>query len=822
MIYTSDHRSGSVHSGGGSLTLDNISISSVAQSTCTELPTPITCSDSSPLSDSTSGSTLMARSNSPSIAKFAASSPMRRPHKKGHLCHVTVRVRPPSQDELNHKNIWIVDEQNSKISLSEDFAIETGRRRLDEFHFDSVFHGSDNQLMYNTAVKRAVSSAMDGIDATIFAYGQTSSGKTYSMMGYEEQPGIIPQAVDDVFRFIATESGDREYLLRVSYMEIYNETIKDLLSPEQTDLRIHEHRTKGIYVSPLKEEIVTTPKQLMKAIARGEANRSIGNTEYNNKSSRSHTIFTLTIESRKRSDSASSTSLPTSNDKLKKDDKCVTLSHLSLIDLAGSEKATSDTERRKEGSFINKSLLTLGNVIARITEETGGHVPYRDSKLTRILQSSLSGHSRISVIATLGPSAKNLEESLNTLKFASRVKRIVPKPEFTLILDDKALIQKYRREIEDLKSKLTETNEKLERERERERQSSSTNESGSYGLGELERQKYEEKLHESRLARTALKERIDHLTKLILTSSTISPKPLLDWNIAANDTDGKRSSVMLSAGLIPPADPVTRASMMFDFRAGRSSRVPISMAHAANPYNSPTGSGRPLNRQLNDRNFIEKHIQEIDRRDVRISLLEGLITSIKSSTKETGIRAKLSEFEKANNIIFPSDFCKLGAEVKSESKGSVGGMATVADVSRHLRQYQEFEIVIQEHEHQINMLQRKLDESNQLIKFSEADHFEMGKMIEEQYEFIETLKERNMALERQVKGIQDGTKRQSPRLSLDSLGLFLDLAKKQTAGMTSGQLRESGWDHRIAEVAAVLDAERMTGNGRKSPITSEL
>ncbi|EGF80113.1 hypothetical protein BATDEDRAFT_3237, partial [Batrachochytrium dendrobatidis JAM81] len=295
--------------------------------------------------------------------------------------------------------------------------------------------------MYNTAVKRAVSSAMDGIDATIFAYGQTSSGKTYSMMGYEEQPGIIPQAVDD-------ESGDREYLLRVSYMEIYNETIKDLLSPEQTDLRIHEHRTKGIYVSPLKEEIVTTPKQLMKAIARGEANRSIGNTEYNNKSSRSHTIFTLTIESRKRSDSASSTSLPTSNDKLKKDDKC------SLIDLAGSEKATSDTERRKEGSFINKSLLTLGNVIARITEETGGHVPYRDSKLTRILQSSLSGHSRISVIATLGPSAKNLEESLNTLKFASRVKRIVPKPEFTLILDDKALIQKYRREIEDLKSKL--------------------------------------------------------------------------------------------------------------------------------------------------------------------------------------------------------------------------------------------------------------------------------------------------------------------------------------------------------------------------------
>ncbi|KAH6566484.1 hypothetical protein BASA50_011383 [Batrachochytrium salamandrivorans] len=779
------------------------------------LYTPVQSPSSSASSSSLLGS--MVRSDSISSSISGTSSVSRKSSKRGHMCHVAVRIRPPSADELNQKGIWVVDEQNSRISLSEDYAIETGRRRLDEFHYDSVFQGSDNHYMYDTAVKRAIASAMDGIDATVFAYGQTSSGKTYSMMGYEEQPGIIPQAVDDVFTFISTQSGDKEYLLRVSYMEIYNETIRDLLNPEQTNLCIHEHRTKGVYVSPLKEEIVTSPKQLMKVIARGESNRSVGATNFNSHSSRSHTIFTLTIESRKRSDSASRVTSPVPGEKFrKKDDKCVTLSHLSLIDLAGSEKATDDLERRKEGAYINKSLLALGNVICRITEETSGHIPYRDSKLTRILQSSLSGHSRISVIATLSPAAKNLEESLNTLKFASRVKRIVPKPEYTLILDDKALIQKYRREIEDLKHKLSETNSELEHERER--LASSTSDS-SPGLNDTERQHYEEQLHESRLVRTALKERIDHLTKLILTSSTISAKPLLDWSIAANDMDGKRSSVMLSAGLIPPADPVARASMMFDPRAGRSSRVPMSMAHAATKASSAreaAGSPRLLNRQLTDRVFIQKHIEEIDRRDVRISMLEGCIASIKTSTKDMDTRSKVSAFEKTHSMLFPGEFCRFDAGAGIGAGNPVyGGMVATADAAVLTRQYQELEIVVQEYRHKIEMLENKLEESNALVRFGEADHNEVSKVVEEQYEFIETLKERNMTLERQLKQFQESTRKQ-PRLSRESLGSLLDLVKRETASMNKDQLRETGWEHRISEVAAALEHERAAGESSKA------
>ncbi|KAJ3059356.1 hypothetical protein HK102_010039, partial [Quaeritorhiza haematococci] len=286
---------------------------------------------------------------------------------------------------------------------------------------------------------------MEGINGTVFAYGQTASGKTYSMMGVEQQPGVIPQAIDDVFAFIR-ESADREYLLRVSYLEIYNESIKDLLAPEVTDLRIHEDRKRGIYVSPLKEEIVTSPKQVMKIIQKGESNRHFGSTDYNEHSSRSHTLFQMIIESRDRN--ASSISSPTSfKRKPTRLKGAVTISQLNLIDLAGSEKATSDLDRRKEGSYINKSLLTLGNVISKLTDDKGGHIPYRDSKLTRILQSSLSGNAKISVICTVSPSSNCMEETHNTLKFAARVKKVQIKADKNQVLDEKALIQRYRNEI---------------------------------------------------------------------------------------------------------------------------------------------------------------------------------------------------------------------------------------------------------------------------------------------------------------------------------------------------------------------------------------
>ncbi|KAI9357909.1 P-loop containing nucleoside triphosphate hydrolase protein, partial [Zopfochytrium polystomum] len=385
----------------------------------------------------------------------------------------------------------------------------------------------DNKDLYEKAAQNVVWAAMEGMNGTVFAYGQTASGKTYSMMGVDEQPGIIPQAIDDVFAYIREQTEDREYLLRVSYLEIYNETIRDLLAPEQKDLRIHEDRKRGVYVSPLKEEIVTTPKQVMKIIQKGEMNRHFGSTDYNEHSSRSHTIFQMVIESRDRNSGVISPP-PVKRPGVSSAGKLrgsVTISCLNLIDLAGSEKATSDADRRKEGAFINKSLLTLGNVISKLTEDKNSlHIPYRDSKLTRILQSSLSGNARVSLIATVSastsPAAFNVEETSNTLKFAERVKKVPVRAHQNQVLDEKALIQKYKMEIAELRNKLVESNEMLEKER-------------SLQDGNLERairQQYEEQLHESQLVRTALKERIDHLTKLILSSASVTPKAILDWN----------------------------------------------------------------------------------------------------------------------------------------------------------------------------------------------------------------------------------------------------------------------------------------------------
>ncbi|KAI9216304.1 P-loop containing nucleoside triphosphate hydrolase protein [Blastocladiella britannica] len=312
--------------------------------------------------------------------------------------------------------------------------------------------------LYSASVRELVYSAMEGYNGTVFAYGQTSSGKTFTMMGTPDAHGVIPQAVQDVFNYIKQSEGRREFLLRVSYLEIYNETIRDLLSPETRDLRIHEDKRRGVYVSPLKEEIVTTPAQVMRVISNGERNRSISTTDYNEHSSRSHTLFQMVIESRDPSTAGGSPppgAAPGSG-------KTVKISSLNLIDLAGSEKAASNVDRRKEGSYINRSLLTLGTVIGKLTEEKATHIPYRDSKLTRILQSSLSGNARVSVICTISPSSANLDESTNTLKFAARVKQVVTRAHTNHVLDDKALLQKYRKEISELRERLQNTNEQFE------------------------------------------------------------------------------------------------------------------------------------------------------------------------------------------------------------------------------------------------------------------------------------------------------------------------------------------------------------------------
>ncbi|KAI9142686.1 P-loop containing nucleoside triphosphate hydrolase protein [Paraphysoderma sedebokerense] len=247
---------------------------------------------------------------------------------------------------------------------------------------------------------------------TIFAYGQTSSGKTFTMNGSNREPGVIPLAISDIFNSISQDE-THEYLLRISYCEIYNEVIRDLVNPDNFNLKIHEDVTRGVFVGNLTELVITDIDDIFTAIENGEKNRHVGETNMNERSSRSHTI--LTMVSKRPSYSGA-----------------VRSSKLNLVDLAGSERVGltgAEGIRLKEGGHINKSLLTLGTVIARLSEGGDGrHIPYRDSKLTRILQPSLGGNARTAIICTITPASNHLDDTLSTLKFASRAKTVKNKP----------------------------------------------------------------------------------------------------------------------------------------------------------------------------------------------------------------------------------------------------------------------------------------------------------------------------------------------------------------------------------------------------------
>ncbi|ESW34346.1 hypothetical protein PHAVU_001G144600 [Phaseolus vulgaris] len=414
---------------------------------------------------------------------------------------VTVRFRPlnPREIRQGEEIAWYADG---------DTIVRNEYNPSIAYAYDRVFGPTTTtRQVYDVAAQHVVSGAMEGINGTVFAYGVTSSGKTHTMHGDQRSPGIIPLAVKDAFSIIQ-ETPNREFLLRVSYLEIYNEVVNDLLNPAGQNLRIRED-TQGTYVEGIKEEVVLSPAHALSLIAAGEEHRHVGSTNFNLLSSRSHTIFTLTIESSPCGENS--------------EGEAITLSQLNLIDLAGSESSKAETTgmRRREGSYINKSLLTLGTVISKLTEDKASHIPYRDSKLTRVLQSSLSGHGRVSLVCTVTPSSSSTEETHNTLKFAHRAKYIEIRASQNKIIDEKSLIKKYQQEIQCLKEEL----EQLKR-------GIVTVQPKEYGNNDIEllKQKLEDgqvklqsRLEQEEDAKAALLGRIQRLTKLILVSSKASP-----------------------------------------------------------------------------------------------------------------------------------------------------------------------------------------------------------------------------------------------------------------------------------------------------------
>lgn len=409
---------------------------------------------------------------------------------------------------------------------------------------DNVFTThDDNSKVYDHSAKRLVRRVMEGYHGTVFAYGMTGTGKTFSMQGTASSPGVIPLAITDIFSYIR-ETPSREFLLRVSYLEIYNERIHDLLSmatggngpgaPAQEEIKLREDSKRGVYATPLKEEIVQSPTQLLRVIARGDQARRVASTQFNARSSRSHAVVQIVVESRERVPAGDSSGGSKRQGLLPGG---VRVSTLSLIDLAGSEKAADTKERRQEGSHINKSLLTLGTVIAKLSEnkdKDDKHLPYRDSKLTRLLQGALSGNSLVSILCTIqcgagGSTAgsTHINETLNTLKFASRAKNSIvsraKRADEALGAggdgNARVLLERYRMEIAELRKELekqAKANSQKEADEEMERDAKEEL------ARELEmEQRHEEQMLEMQLARTALKERIDHLNRLILSSKSI-------------------------------------------------------------------------------------------------------------------------------------------------------------------------------------------------------------------------------------------------------------------------------------------------------------
>ncbi|XP_017849029.1 kinesin-like protein Klp98A isoform X1 [Drosophila busckii] len=392
---------------------------------------------------------------------------------------VAVRVRPFNTRENDMDAQLIVEMEAKKTRLLKprlQSIRDAGRESHHDFTFDYSYwsfdeedsHFATQEQVYSDLGNDVVDCAYEGYNACVFAYGQTGSGKTFTMMGTPNNPGLIPRICQELFaRMRVGQESGTGYRTHASYLEIYNERVKDLLAAQSSGhaLRVREHRSLGPYVENLSQHAVSDFEEIQDCIARGNAQRTTARTNMNDTSSRSHAIFTITfVQAVFMNDMPSET-----------------VSKIHLVDLAGSERANATGatgQRLKEGAHINKSLVTLGSVISALAEQTsaggagvsnstnslattpnGGtkrvlYIPYRDSILTWLLKDSLGGNSKTIMIAALSPADCNYSETLSTLRYANRAKQIINKPTVNEDANVK-LIRELREEINKLKSMLT-------------------------------------------------------------------------------------------------------------------------------------------------------------------------------------------------------------------------------------------------------------------------------------------------------------------------------------------------------------------------------
>uniref|UniRef100_A0ACD5Y3X2 Uncharacterized protein n=1 Tax=Avena sativa TaxID=4498 RepID=A0ACD5Y3X2_AVESA len=407
------------------------------------------------------GASIPASSPSPSLAKGGGTGGGG--GGGGVNIQVLLRCRPLSEEELRINTPVVIscNEPRREVSAAQNIA----NKQIDRtFVFDKVFGPKSRQQdVFNHAVVPLVGEVLDGYNCTIFAYGQTGTGKTYTMEGgggktqngaLPSDAGVIPRAVKKIFDTLEAQSA--EYSMKVSFLELYNEELTDLLAPEESKysddkskkpMALMEDGKGGVFVRELEEEVVSSAGEIYKILERGSAKRKTAETFLNKQSSRSHSIFSITIHIKECTPEG---------------EEMIKCGKLNLVDLAGSEnisRSGARDGRAREAGEINKSLLTLGRVINTLVEHSG-HIPYRDSKLTRLLRDSLGGKTKTCIIATIAPSVHCLDETLSTLDYAHRAKNIKNKPEVNQKMMKSALIKDLYFEMDRLKQELYAAREK--------------------------------------------------------------------------------------------------------------------------------------------------------------------------------------------------------------------------------------------------------------------------------------------------------------------------------------------------------------------------
>lgn len=362
---------------------------------------------------------------------------------------VVVRTRPTAS--FASKNLTIdLDQKSIEAFIPKDNTqgLINNQQEHWKFQFDEILHNSSQEDVYDVCGREVAHSVVEGYNGTILTYGQTGAGKTYTMLGAQgayKFRGVVPRAISQVFHEVQSKP-EISFVIRVSYAEIYNELIYDLLSQtppsEQTgSIMIQDDPKYGITLRGLSQVMVNTEEEALNQLFEGETNRTIAEHLLNKTSTRSHCVYTINLESRSRVESSEK----------------VTISKLNLVDLAGSErtkKTGSEGLTLTEANYINKSLSYLEQVVIALSERGREHVPYRQSKLTYMLKDSIGGNSKTLMIANIWPEPAHMEETISTLRFATRMMRVANEATINVELDPAQLIERYKREIRDLKQEL--------------------------------------------------------------------------------------------------------------------------------------------------------------------------------------------------------------------------------------------------------------------------------------------------------------------------------------------------------------------------------